>query len=352
MSDNILITIVVPIYNVERYLNQCLDSLLFQSVHNFKVILVNDGSTDSSGKIAETYAQKYPETFTYIYQDNAGLGAARNKGMQYVQTPYIEFLDSDDWLMPRTIEHVTKALKEEPEDVDIIFMMPKVYNMATCKFEEWKDNGLLLEIFSKQHIANPAEIPEMYALEANINRSVWNTSFLKKYNFSFPEGVKWEDVFPHFYLFYWAKRCLLVKDAGFFYRINSGNQITSMSGTARLDIIPVFSSTLLYALENNWGKTEIAYIIHMMMLFIRWSMFVAKPAVRKELTKKLHLLCSSIPSKYIKSYKRIIRPSKDMTIYLYLLRHSLLYRLLSNCHVVEMGEHMYHRLENIRGHRK
>ena len=351
MSEKVLITVVVPIYNVEKYLIQCLDSLLYQSEQNFKVILVNDGSTDSSGRIAENYAEKYPEIFRYIYQENAGLGAARNKGMQYVETPYIEFLDSDDWLMPRTIEHVTKAILEEPEDIDIIFMKPKVYNMATCKYEEWKDNELLSNIFARQHIASPAEIPEMYALEANINRSVWNTSFLKKYNFSFPEGVKWEDVFPHFYLFYWARRCIMVNEAGFFYRINSGNQITSMAGAARLDIIPVFSKTLLYALENNWGETEVAYIIHMMVLFIRWSMFVAKPLVRKELTKKLYLLCSSIPSRYVKCYRRILHPGRDTVIYLYLLRHPVFYRILSNCHVVEAGENMYHRLEKIRRHR-
>ena len=113
MSEEKLITVVVPIYNVEKYLKQCLDSLLYQSVDNFNVILVNDGSTDSSGQIAESYAESFPELFTYIYQANAGLGAARNKGMRCVETPYIEFLDSDDWLMPRTIENVTKIIKKE-----------------------------------------------------------------------------------------------------------------------------------------------------------------------------------------------------------------------------------------------
>lgn len=348
MSEEKLITVVVPIYNVEKYLKQCLDSLLYQSVNNFNVILVNDGSTDSSGQIAESYAESFPELFTYIYQSNSGLGAARNKGMRCVKTPYIEFLDSDDWLMPRTIENVTKIIKRESEAIDIIFMTPKVYNMATCKYEDWSDNKLLNEIFETRRMTSPLEVPEMYSLEASVNRSVWNTAFLQKVNFAFPEGVKWEDVFPHFYLFYYARRCIMVKNAGFIYRINSGNQITSLSGTARLDIVPVFSRTLLYALENSWGKMEISYIVHMMMLFIRWSMFVSKPTVRRELTFKLHLLCSSIPRKYIKSYKKITHPSKDMTLYLGLLRHPLLYRLLINCHVVEIGERLYHHLEKLR----
>ncbi len=348
MVEQALITIIIPIYNAERYLNQCLDSLLYQTCKSFKVILVDDGSTDSSSNIALKYVNAHPEMFSYLFQKNAGQGAARNYGMRYVNTPYTEFLDSDDCLMPRTIESVTKALSAETEDVDIIFMLPQVYNMATCKYEQWMDEELLKNIFSKSHVICPSEAPEMYALEANINRMVWNTAFLRKHNFSFPEGVKWEDVFPHFYLFYWARRCIMVENAGFFYRINSGSQTTALSGTARLDIIPVFSNTLLYALENNWGKTEISYIIHMMMIFIRWSMFVAKPAVRKELTQKLHILCASIPRCYISHYRHALSPSMDMIIYLQCLRYPFLYKLLANCHVVEFGEHLYHCLEKIR----
>ena len=93
-----LLTIIVPIYNVELYLEQCLNSLVNQTVTNFKVILVDDGSKDGSGIIAKRYAEKYPEMFRYLFKKNAGLGAARNTGMEYCDTEYVEFLDSDDWL--------------------------------------------------------------------------------------------------------------------------------------------------------------------------------------------------------------------------------------------------------------
>ena len=69
-----MLTITVPIYNVEAYLNQCLDSLVYRTEKNFNAILVNDGSTDRSGEICEEYAEKYPEMFEYVYKENAGLG--------------------------------------------------------------------------------------------------------------------------------------------------------------------------------------------------------------------------------------------------------------------------------------
>lgn len=343
-----LLTVIVPVYNVEKYILKCLDSLRYQSYQNFKVIIVDDGSKDNGGKIAKEYAEEYPKMFTYLYQENAGQGAARNAGLKYVNTSYILFLDSDDWLMPRTIERIEKLLKFETEEPDIIFMTPKVYDMATKKYLDWTDNERLKHIFSQKHVTNPRETPDMYALEASLCRSVWNTNFLRKHHFSFPEGIKWEDVFPHFYLFYWARRCVFLPEAGFCYRINSGNQTTSLSSVSRKDIVPVFAETLAYALENKWSKCEIVYIIDMMMLFIRWSVFVANSGVRKELIEKLHKLCEIIPKEYIKAYKDELKPSGDMKIYLFCLRKSIIYKLLKNAHVVECGEKMFHKLEKVR----
>lgn len=331
-----LLTIIVPIYNVEAYLNQCLDSLVYQTEKNFNAILVNDGSTDRSGEICEEYAEKYPEMFEYVYKENAGLGAARNTGMKHCKTKYVEFLDSDDWLLPRTVERIFERLEDETEDPDIIFMTPVVYNMATNKYEDWSDNEALKRIFEEVEVTNPQLSPEMYSLEASVNRCVWNFEFLKKHNFSFPEGVKWEDVAPHFYIFYWARRCIMVDNAGFCYRINSGTQITSSSDAGRLDVVVVFSKTLIYALENGWSTVEVSHIIKMMMSFARWSMAVSKKDVLPKLVKELHQLLSAIPERYIKAYEKQMHPGKDEQIIIKVLR-SPGYRMFSNYHVIEMG---------------
>ena len=94
-SKKPLLTVVVPVYNVEKFLGNCLDSLLNQTVADHKIIVVNDGSKDTSGEIAKAYAEKYPEMIHYIEQTNKGLGAARNTGLALAETEYVAFLDSE-----------------------------------------------------------------------------------------------------------------------------------------------------------------------------------------------------------------------------------------------------------------
>lgn len=93
MNESAFLTIIVPAYNVERFLGQCLNSLVNQSLMAHTVIVVNDGSSDRTGEIAKKYAKDNPELIDYIEQENRGLGAARNVGLQKVKTSFVTFLD-------------------------------------------------------------------------------------------------------------------------------------------------------------------------------------------------------------------------------------------------------------------
>ena len=124
--------IIIPIYNVESYLTQCLDSILNQTYPHFEAILVNDGSTDSSAKIAQKYVSK-DSRFTLISQENCGLSEARNSGLRVAkqkwqelgnkekENSYICFLDSDDWWETNTLEYFTEILSNNTsKNIDII----------------------------------------------------------------------------------------------------------------------------------------------------------------------------------------------------------------------------------------
>ena len=102
-KSKIEISFIVPIYNVEKELVQCIDSLLGQSLNQFEIILIDDGSTDSSGKIADQYAAK-DSHIKVLHQANKGLSAARNSGLNIARGEYIVFVDSDDWLKPNSID--------------------------------------------------------------------------------------------------------------------------------------------------------------------------------------------------------------------------------------------------------
>lgn len=104
-----LISVIVPVYNVEKYLRECLNSLLTQTYRELEIIMVDDGSSDASGKICDEYAQEY-ENFFVVHKENAGLGLARNTGLEYITGKYVTFLDSDDYLERDAIEILYRSL--------------------------------------------------------------------------------------------------------------------------------------------------------------------------------------------------------------------------------------------------
>ena len=114
-----LISVIVPVYNVERYLRRCVDSILHQTYRNLEVLLVDDGSTDASGAICDEYAAQ-EERVTAVHQKNGGLSAARNAGLERAQGTYLCFVDSDDFLDSRMLETLCRDLQEQDADVAVV----------------------------------------------------------------------------------------------------------------------------------------------------------------------------------------------------------------------------------------
>lgn len=146
-------SIVVPIYNVEKYLKECLDSVVGQTFPDFECIMVNDGSTDNSEKIAKQYADGDCR-FSVYTQENQGLSGARNTGIRYAKGEYIVFLDSDDFIKLNALEELSKIVKKERSDVivsssiayydDSQNLIPREWNIP----EQWDCQGQLLDIIS------------------------------------------------------------------------------------------------------------------------------------------------------------------------------------------------------------
>ena len=113
-----LISVVVPIYNVEHYLERCLDSIISQTYTNLEIILVDDGSTDRSGAIADAYAAK-DSRVKVIHQKNGGLSIARNTGIEACRGEYLLFIDSDDYIAPNMCECLLSHLTEADADIAI-----------------------------------------------------------------------------------------------------------------------------------------------------------------------------------------------------------------------------------------
>lgn len=112
------ISIVVPVYNSEKFLEKCVDSLINQTIENKEIVLVNDGSTDGSQEIIDRYVEKYPDMIKCVKQENAGQAVARNVGIENASGEFIAFLDSDDYMEKNAYEVAVK--KAEAEDLDVV----------------------------------------------------------------------------------------------------------------------------------------------------------------------------------------------------------------------------------------
>lgn len=111
-------SVIVPIYNVEKYLTKCLDSIVNQSFEDYEIILVDDGSTDSSGKIADAYKQKYMNrNWVVVHQENQGLAGARNTGLDLAKGDWIVFIDSDDYVVKNMMSILSRYIKDNPAEL-------------------------------------------------------------------------------------------------------------------------------------------------------------------------------------------------------------------------------------------
>ena len=116
MSNQPFVSIIVPVYNTEEYLECCLDSILAQDYTDYELILVDDGSTDGSGAICKRYAEEHSQIY-YIHQPNGGHTCARQNGFLASRGDYITFVDSDDWLAPGMYSHMCRIERETHSDI-------------------------------------------------------------------------------------------------------------------------------------------------------------------------------------------------------------------------------------------
>ena len=246
--NNELISIIIPVYNAEKYLRQCLDSIINQTYTNFEVLLVNDGSTDSSGMICQEYVEN-DSRFRYFEKENGGASSARNLGLERSGGAYITFIDSDDWVTPEYLEVLYTTLKEN--DVDISISSFKLFEpdgihyilvyssqaKATLLNVGKKPRFEFLEIFPKLGYL----IHDFYNVSQKLfKRELLCTDF-RNIDLLFDERIQFsEDLDFFFRLYLRASSVFYVKEMTYIYRKHG------MSSTANYDEIKALQRLEIY----------------------------------------------------------------------------------------------------------
>lgn len=219
-----MVSVVIAVYNMERYLDKCIESIMKQSFNDYEVILVNDGSVDNSEKIIDKYVELNPQIFKKINKTNGGLSSARNISFDYIKGKYVTFLDADDYYDKEYLK--TLIDKAEKDGLDMV-----------CSGQhKITEDGIILKTISYK-------LKDGYCLQRRLNISgkLYKTDYIRKWNINFPEGKTYEDNSFNLQAFYLSPKIGFLEYEGYYQVVHEGS-ITSK---------PIDSSKLPF---EEWEK--------------------------------------------------------------------------------------------------
>lgn len=262
-ADNQLISVIIAAYNIEAYLPRCMDSLLSQTYDNLELILVNDGSTDGTGKLCDYYAAKDVRV-RVIHQENRGLSGARNAGLSIARGAYIGYVDGDDWVEPDMYKEMYRACKLQDAQV------------AVCAYKQ-VGNEKAEQSFTKEHyVLDREEALDIYLCDNrlfHIYNSVWSKLFQRELveGMLFPEGKKSEDIMYTTKALANCRKCVFLDIPYYNYVIDRPGSIMNRGLHQRRfdDEIPFWEEQITYLAERGMElhAQKAAYHFYRRMLF-------------------------------------------------------------------------------------
>jgi hypothetical protein len=236
--QKISVSVIVPVYNVEKYIIQCLDSLLRQDLTSLEIIVVNDGSTDKTPGIVEKYARDH-DSIQLINQQNMGLSAARNAGMDMAKGEYLGFVDGDDWVHESMYgSMLDKALTS---GADVVITNGQLYNEETSKFSPIQDFHTWEALKKKNTdlVFSPRAEADLFMLDTSACKRLYKKSFLQSLGFQFPPGKIFEDVPTHYKLLLNTESVALLDQPYYLYRTNRPGRITAKNDESLFQVFDV-----------------------------------------------------------------------------------------------------------------
>ncbi len=234
MNDNKpspwLISVIIPIYNVSAYLVEALESVIHQTYRNLEIILVDDGSTDNSNKICESYAD-IDSRITVVHQINQGLSAARNAGLDIMHGDAVAFLDADDAFCPDMLETMLNEMISENADLVVCqYAVFRTNNIMSLQNSRYNKSSLLVGIFNQREALNSAA-------DGTLNGSVWNKLFRTEIwdKTRFPVGRVYEDTIVIWRLFNRAHKISVIPNLLYLHRKHLGSITATNSPQNRHD---------------------------------------------------------------------------------------------------------------------
>ncbi|MDQ1000338.1 glycosyltransferase involved in cell wall biosynthesis [Neobacillus niacini] len=251
------ISVIVPIYNVEKYLPQCIESIINQTYKNLEVILVNDGSPDNSGEVCNFYRSK-DNRIKVIHKDNGGLSEARNIGLDNASGDYVSFIDSDDYIHERFYEILFNMIISTNAEIAQCGFT-KVYEEKNIKGNI--KNQVIVPTSNKNILNKIESLTSLFNQDYVVSVVVWNKLYRKELfdNIRFPVGKIHEDEFTTYQLLYKSKKLALTKIPLYYYLQRTNSIMGEKFNSKRLDVLEAYSNQIsFYTQENLFDLKKLA----------------------------------------------------------------------------------------------
>lgn len=239
------ISVIVPVYNVEKYLDKCITSILSQTYTNIELILIDDGSSDKSPMICDEYA-KNDSRVVVVHHANKGVACARNKGLDLATGNYITFVDSDDYIHEGMYERLMNELRSNNAD------------MAICNLQQFDDAGTEYErpaCIGDEIVDGRTILSRLTGKRAWVYTVVWNRLYKREIfnEIRCPEGKIREDEFIVLPVYAACSKIVLIKDAYYYYRINNNSIMANKNTIRQLDAVEAVYNRFLEYEKRGWN---------------------------------------------------------------------------------------------------
>lgn len=268
MNDEELISVIVPVYNVEKYLRRCMDSIVQQTYKNIEIIIVDDGSIDSSGKISDEYAKK-DKRIKVIHKQNGGLSDARNVALDIIKGKYIAFIDSDDSISNDYIEYLYNLLKKNNADMGICDSQVCYNDLIQVNNEP--ENII---VYSKDEVIKEMLYANHYFISA------WGKIYKKELlnNVRYPKGQIYEDINTTYLIYLSSNKIACSNQRKYYYYLHPNSITTSKFDSKHFELIKA-TDVMTTDLEKKYPELKMAIM-------------------RRRVYSRLSVLCKMINSNY------------------------------------------------------
>lgn len=340
-KKEIKVSVIVSVYNTEKYVERCIESIVNQTLKEIEVIIINDGSGDNSRKKIEKFLGD--NRIIYIKDENKGQGAARNKGLSLAKGEYIGFVNSEDYIDPDFYEKLYKKIKEKRGDIAAASIV-----RSHGTFEKWRVNYDLNRVITgRNEIFKAIKYPE----QSYVWNKIYKKEFLDSINFKFDEGVFYEDVNAVLDLLLNCKKLCIVTGTNYYYMVNDGSPavIGKEAAKKELDRYENQKRAIISLIKNEITIPKKEYFIKKQEYKI-FSFPILKIKENLKTKRELFLLFNIIPVFYIKQenltklkifFKRLFSISNidsHILIYFLFLRLNIKYKtIISPPNITETG---------------